>query len=81
MRSLEFEDFEERGRMKEADFLIAGAGIRGTSCGHRLLQDHSVIVLEMESQLGWEQTFATERPPSWSFFRSPPRSRHNIRVH
>lgn len=42
--------------MKEADFLIAGAGIGGTSCGHWLSQNHSVIVLEMESQPGYHTT-------------------------
>ena len=42
--------------MKEADFLIAGAGIGGTSCANWLSEHHSVIVLEMESQPGYHTT-------------------------
>ncbi|MEM8645505.1 MAG: FAD-binding oxidoreductase [Pseudomonadota bacterium] len=42
--------------MKEADFLISGAGIGGTSCAHWLSEHHSVIVLEMESQPGYHTT-------------------------
>lgn len=42
--------------MKEADFLVIGAGIGGTSCANWLSEDHSVIVLEMESQPGYHTT-------------------------
>lgn len=42
--------------MKEADFLIAGAGIGGTSCANWLSETHSVILLEMESQPGYHTT-------------------------
>ena len=42
--------------MKEADFLIIGAGIGGTSCANWLSEKHSVIVLEMESQPGYHTT-------------------------
>ncbi len=42
--------------MKEAEFLIVGAGIGGTSCAHWLSTEHSVIVLEMESQPGYHTT-------------------------
>lgn len=42
--------------MKEADFLIAGAGIGGTSCANWLSEHHSVILLEMESQPGYHTT-------------------------
>jgi D-arginine dehydrogenase len=42
--------------MTECDFLIVGAGIAGTSCGHFLSRDHSVIVLEMEGQPGYHTT-------------------------
>ena len=42
--------------MREADFLIAGAGIGGTSCANWLPADSSVILLEMESQPGYHTT-------------------------
>jgi D-arginine dehydrogenase len=42
--------------MREADFLIIGAGIGGTSCANWLSQKHSVIVLEMEQQPGYHTT-------------------------
>ncbi|MEM7425707.1 MAG: FAD-binding oxidoreductase [Pseudomonadota bacterium] len=42
--------------MKEADFLVVGAGIGGTSCAHWLSEQHSVIVLEMEGQPGYHTT-------------------------
>lgn len=42
--------------MTECDFLIVGAGIAGTSCGHFLSREHSVIVLEMEGQPGYHTT-------------------------
>ena len=42
--------------MREADFLIIGAGIGGTSCANWLSEDHSVIVLEMEHQPGYHTT-------------------------
>jgi len=42
--------------MKEADFLIIGSGIAGTSCAHWLSEDHSVILLEMEDQPGYHTT-------------------------
>lgn len=42
--------------MKEADFLIIGAGIGGTSCANWLSGKHSVILLEMEAQPGYHTT-------------------------
>ncbi len=42
--------------MREADFLIAGAGIGGTSCANWLPAESSVILLEMESQPGYHTT-------------------------
>ena len=42
--------------MREADFLIIGAGIGGTSCANWLSEKHSVIVLEMEHQPGYHTT-------------------------
>lgn len=42
--------------MREADFLIIGAGIGGASCANWLSERHSVIVLEMEAQPGYHTT-------------------------
>ena len=42
--------------MREADFLIAGAGIGGTSCANWLPAESSMILLEMESQPGYHTT-------------------------
>jgi D-arginine dehydrogenase len=56
---LQSEDHEHElkgATMRECDFLIVGAGIAGTSCANWLSRDHSVIVVEMESQPGYHTT-------------------------
>jgi D-arginine dehydrogenase len=42
--------------IEEADFIVAGAGIAGASCGYFLARDAKVIVLERESQPGYHST-------------------------
>ncbi len=42
--------------MKQSDFIVIGAGMGGTSCGYWLSQDHSIQLLEMESQPGYHTT-------------------------